>query len=116
MRAGRRAAAVWAGLCLAGLGATAALNIGSDTARPSTGGPDSEGLTVEINGTEVGTCARIIQAFEEARAGALPPSEAAPNAKGSGSAQAVVTQVYSWDAAVPSECEKELKARGLTQD
>ncbi|MFT2019526.1 hypothetical protein ACMA1D_27325 [Streptomyces sp. 796.1] len=113
MRAGRRAATVWAGLCLAGLGATAALNIGSDTARPSTGGPDSEGLTVEINGTEAGTCARIIRAIEEARAGALPPSEAALNAKGSSSAQ---VDTFVMDSAVPGECEKELKARGLTQD
>jgi len=105
MSARRWIIAAWAGLCLAGMAATAALNAGS--APPGPAVPAEEPTPT---GTHAVDCQEIAGDIEQARAEtererleALDPS-ATPAHRGRLTARAV---------AVPEECADELQDRGL---
>lgn len=103
MSARRWIIAVWAGLCLAGMAATSALNVGSYTGQPES--PTEEPVPT---GTHVVDCQEIADGIEQTRAEAERERQEAldPSA----------TSPYQYTAiavAVPEECADELEDRGL---
>ncbi|MFD7996101.1 hypothetical protein [Streptomyces mexicanus] len=98
MSARRWIIAVWAGLCLAGIAATSALNAGTYTDKPDS--PSEEPVPTD---TYVVDCQAIADDIEQARAEAERERQEEP-LKGRATAKTV------W---VPEECADELEDRGL---
>ncbi|MFB7460640.1 MULTISPECIES: hypothetical protein [unclassified Streptomyces] len=98
MSARRWIIAVWAGLCLACIAATSALNAGTYTDKPES--PSEEPVPTD---TYVVDCKAIADDIEQARAEAERERQEEP-LKGRATAKAV------W---VPEECADELEDRGL---
>ncbi|MGV9291516.1 hypothetical protein [Streptomyces sp. NPDC003719] len=105
MNGHRRIVAVWAGLCLAGLAATAAL--GAD---PYADGPGSPGEDPAPTASHAVDCAEIADRVAEGRR-EREEAEAWPAPSASPSQRAVQTLTVT---IVPEECADELDARGLT--
>lgn len=98
LNARRWIAAAWAGLCLAGIAATSALNAGTHTDKP--GSRTEEPVPT---GTYVVDCQALADDIEQARAEAERERQKEP-LKGRATVKAV---------SVPEECADELKDRGL---
>lgn len=97
---------VWAGLCLAGVAATAALD-----AEPYPDHPGSAADEPTPTGTRTADCQEIADRIEQARAEAERERQEAlsPSATPRHHDRLVVTAVV-----VPKECADELEERGLT--
>ncbi|MFE2046937.1 hypothetical protein [Streptomyces sp. NPDC059459] len=100
MRIGRRVVVAWAGLCLAGVAATAAL--GGEPDAEGTPGPAEESAPTE---TYAVNCEEVADLVEQARA------EAARQRAESGG---VTQRLTAWPA--PGECADEIEARGPAGD
>ncbi|MER7715368.1 hypothetical protein ABTX99_00215 [Streptomyces flaveolus] len=105
MSAHRRVVAVWAGLCLAGLAATAALRADPYTDGPGTPGEDpTPAESHPVDCEEIADrVARDVREHDEAQGRAAPS----------------VSPAYRGDTTftvtlVPEECADELEARGLS--
>ncbi|RNG17816.1 hypothetical protein [Streptomyces botrytidirepellens] len=95
----------WAGLCLAGIAATAALN-----AEPYTAQPESPAGEPTPTATYTVDCRRIGDDIERGRAEAKRRQQEALKPSG---APAYQGRVIFTDVAVPEECVDHLKDRGL---
>ncbi|MBO3676693.1 hypothetical protein [Streptomyces sp. NEAU-YJ-81] len=105
MSARRPIIAAWAGLCLAGIAATSALN-----AEPYTDKPGSPAEEPTPTGTYAVDCQEIADDIEQARAEAKREQPEALNPSATPLHQGTVT----FEAvAVPEECADELEDRGL---
>ncbi|MCT9137915.1 hypothetical protein [Streptomyces violarus] len=104
MNARGRIVAVWAGLCLAGLGATLALNTPAST-------DESESPTREpmLTGTQAFDCQEIAASVEEARAEAGRERREAVGSSPTAAYQSVIVG----DVAVPEECADEIEDLGV---
>lgn len=98
MNARRWITAVWAGLCLAGIAATSALNAGTHTGKPES--PTGEPVPT---GTYAVDCQAIADDIEQARAEAERERQEEPSKGGA----------VAKDVRVPEECADELEDRGL---
>ncbi|MGW6456958.1 hypothetical protein ACWF94_13730 [Streptomyces sp. NPDC055078] len=103
MSARRRIIAAWAGLCLAGIAATSAL----DT-EPHPGEPMSPVEVPTPTGTYAIDCQEIADSIEQARAGAEREQREALKPSATPGYQITVR-----DVAMPNECADELEDRGL---
>ncbi|MFE4330007.1 hypothetical protein ACFRQM_11215 [Streptomyces sp. NPDC056831] len=99
----RQITAAWAGLCLAGIAATSALN-----AEPYTDKPVSPVNEPTPTGTYAIDCQEIADDIEQARAEAKREQQEALKPSATPAYQSTVT-----DWAAPEECADELEDRGL---
>ncbi|GGU15827.1 hypothetical protein ACH4HG_15250 [Streptomyces coeruleorubidus] len=104
MSARRRIVAAWAGVCLAGLVGTYALN-----AESPTGGSGSPAGEPTPTGTYAVDCQEIADQIEQARAEALREHREAFGPSPTVGYQSVIVG----DVAVPEECAEELEDLGM---